>query len=425
MLALYPMTAMGAGFDDDVNLPTVAVTDANGQAYSFKFKPSHPTTQSKGYSYYGEHVFTKNYYGGMFPIFMPYKTGDTEPWKQMTSFLKENNQTKLGAGGQKLVPGYYNIKKGAQDPTGWGASAYLGDNTGNMYVPYLKDYKNVEFRYQGYLLDGTVVDNPYFPDDVYGGVEPWKKNWYQIPQVTWTTFKPSLYNDTNYKISGTNISYAQKTFETWFANSTVGAKFKEATPSSVPKGQEWIYWNKRFQIQGNIQDGSVIITAWHNAGGRNYYQSFPVPSRPANNITVTELELVDKETGDVLESYYRKMDYNDPMNIGKMKIEKTDGSSVLQKGTEYILRGKIYYTGLADPSKNQSKLSSRALQTVPAFMNMSYAYDGKVNSYNTFDKEEQIEPTGESGLGRSILPGEEVKFEITDYKVPGIGREKE
>lgn len=294
-----------------------------------------------------------------------------------------------------------------------------------MWIPFLQDIKNVEFRYQGYLLDGTLVDNPYFPDDVYSGVDPWEKNWYRILDVTWTTFNASMFNDTNYNMGGSTMSYAQKTFETWFANTEVGAKFKAKTPSSVPKGQEWIYWNSRFIIQGDITDGSVIITGWNQtSSGRRLYQSFPVPSRPANNITVTELELVDNETGDVLESYYRDMDYSDPMNIAKMNIEKTDGTSVLDKGKKYTLRGKIYYTGLKDPSKDKSTLSSRKLETIPAFMDLSYAYDTNVSKYNIFDKQETVDPTGDTSLTRSILPGEEIEFEINDYVVPNTTKKE-
>lgn len=423
-LCMVPITSFGAGIGD-ISLPTIPVYDANGKAYAFKFDTNHQITKSKGYTAYGDHIFTKNYYGGMFAIYMPYESKDTEPWKNMTGYLKENNQTKLGRGGAYLVPGYLNIKKGSHDPSKWGTNAYNGDNTGHMWIPFLQDTKNVEFRYQGYLLDGTLVDNPYFPDDVYSGVDPWEKNWYQIWDVTWTTFNASMYNDTQKSMPGLTMTYAQKTFETWFANTEVGAKFKAKTPSSVPKGQEWIYWNSRFIIQGDITDGSVIITGWNQtSSGARLYQSFPVPSRPANNITVTELELVDNETGDVLESYYRDMDYSDPMNIDKMTIDKTDGTSVLEKGKKYTLRGKIYYTGLKDPSKDKTTLSSRKLETIPAFMDLSYAYDSNVSKYNTFDKQETVDPTGDNSLARSILPGEEIEFEINDYVVPNTVKDE-
>ena len=418
ILGMFPLTAFGAGIGD-ISLPTIPIYDSNGNAYAFRFDTNHSITRSKGYISYGNHIFTKNYYGGMFPIYMPYESGDAEPWKDMTGYIKENTQTKYGAGGAHLVPGYLNIKKGSRNPSGWGEEAYNGDNTGNMWVPHLQDYNRVEFRYQGYLLDGTAVDNPYFPDDVYNGIPPWEKNWHQIPSVTWADFKPSMFNDTDRRIPNSTMTYAQKTFETWFANSEIGANFKAKTPASVPKGQEWIYWNSRFQIQGDITDGSVIITGWHRvASGSNYYESFPVPSRPANNITVTEFELVDNETGDVLESYYQKIDHSDPMNISKMKVEKTDGKSVLEKGKKYTLRGKIYYTGLKDPSKDKATLSSRKLATIPAFMDLSYAYDANVAKYNTFDKQEGVNATGDTSPTRTILPGEEIEFEITDYVVP-------
>lgn len=413
VLSIFPLTAFGEGIGIGQEV-TIPVNDI-----SFKFNANHPLTKSKGYTSYGNHIFTKNYYGGMFAIYMPFESGDTEPWKDMTGYLRENTQTRLGSGGAHLVPGYLNIKKGSKAPDKWGREAYNGDNTGNIWVPYLQDFKNIEFRYQGYLKDGTVVDNPYFPDDVYGGVEPWDKNWYQIPEVTWTSFNASMYNSTNRRMPGSTITYAQKTFETWFANSEVGAKFKINTPSNVPTGQEWIYWNKRFQIQGDISDGSVTITGWHQtSSGRRYYQSFPVPSRPANNITVTELELVDNETGEVLEHYYRDINYSDPMSIDKMSVDKTDGTSVLDKGKEYTIRGKIYYTGLKDPSKNKSLLSNRNLVTIPAFMDLSYAYDENANKYNTFDKKETVEAMGDNSPTRRILPGEEIEFEIKNYVVP-------
>lgn len=117
-LCLIPMTSFAWG--DQLSLPTVPIYDRTGKAYAFKFDMNHSVTKSKGYTSYGSHIFTKNYYGGMFAIYMPYESKDTEPWKNMTGYLRENNQTKLGSGGAHLVPGYLNIKKGSQDPSGWG-----------------------------------------------------------------------------------------------------------------------------------------------------------------------------------------------------------------------------------------------------------------------------------------------------------------
>ena len=383
---------------------------------TFKFNMNHPTVKSKGYTAYGNHIYTKNYYGGQFPIYMPFTTNAAAPWNDIVNYIRENTQTKLGHGGAHLVPGYLNIKKGKKDPNIWDASAYQGDNSGHMWVPSLK--LNVEYRYQGYLTDGTVVDNPYFPDDVYGGVAPWDKKWKRIEDVTWTYFKPSHYNDKSKKIANSDISYAQKTFETWFANSEMGAKFKAKTPPGW-QGIEWAYWNQFFQIQGDITEGSVIITGWHQtSSGRRYYQSFAIPSRPNNNITVTEFELVDPDTGDVLENFYRKIDMKDPINTNAMKITKTDGKAVLDKGKKYILRGKTYYTGLEDPSKSLTKLSKRALKTTPAFMDLYYAYDANVSKENKFDDQEAVNATGGTGgAARSVMPGEEMEFEL-EFVVP-------
>lgn len=396
-------------------------------SHGFIFNQNHSTVKAKGYDKYKEadgspKQYIKDYYGGQFPIYMPYKSGDLKPWENMTKYLKENNQTSLGRGGAHLVPGYLNIKKGAANPHIKSEEGYMGDGSGNFWIAPLK--LNGEFRYQGYLKDATLVDNPYFPDDVYGSIQPEDKNWYLISAVTWTDFAPTSFNKLTNKING-GITYAQQTFEMWFANTDIGAKFKAKTPQAY-KGKEWQYWNQRLQIQGDVTEGSVIITGWHQtASGRRYYQSFPVPSRPANNITITKLEIIDKETGKVLENYYRTFDINDPMNVSKMKVTKTNGESVLEKGKEYRIEGEIYYTGLKDPMKDAKTLSSRTLATVPPFMDMNFAYDAKVDQYNSFDKEVDLNADESGGLNtRSILPGTTVPFVIDNYKVPDNVKKK-
>lgn len=417
IFSLVPITAFGAG----VGTSTVAIQKNDAQ---FTFNPDNATVQSKGYNAYKEadgtpKVFTKDYYGGEFAIYTPYNKDSASPWNDMTDYIKENNQTSSGSGGAHLVPGYLNIKLGKQDPHSWGPTAYEGDGSGNFWIKNL-DIQG-EYRYQGYLKDATVIDNPFFPDDYYAGTHPTTYNWYQISQVTFTRlpFKATEFNNiTNFVDDARTTTFAQKTFETWFANTEMGASFKEMTPAGIPQGQEWTYWNKIFQIQGDITDGSVIITGWHSvSGGRNYYMSFPVPSRPANNVTVMKFELVDKETGEVLENYYRNVNPEDLMNTGDMKVTKTDGLSVLDKDKEYILQGEILYTGLKNPSKDKKTLSQRPLKTIPPFMDFEFGYDANADKAVYPDLLE-IEADTDGVDTSNVLPGTILKFKIDNYKVP-------
>lgn len=371
---------------------------------------------------YNGFEFVKDYHQGQYGIYSPVKSGDTQPYKTLRVYLKENQQTSLGRNGEHLVGNTwwsqqsglpdYNLKKGSIDPSKWGPEAYNGDNTGTFRMENYSPAKYYEFRYIGYTKDGVVVDNPYFPADNSRGKRPDTKNWYTFNDMK--KYYPSLNHIPTYLNDKPDT--AKKTFETWFNTTELGMYFKEkAQEKGAKAGEEWMYWNERLAILSDIDDGAAILKGWHYSSGM-WYQTFAVPKAPQNNIAVTKLELVDPEKEDeVIIAIYRTLDETDIFNVNKMKIRYINNEGAIQKGKEYKIKAEVVYH-----SKNEDGSLGRPTQLGTIQVDRHYAYDNNVGKYNVFNKEEKMS-NGEGLVSYDkpyvLQSGETANFEWK-FKVP-------
>lgn len=388
-----------------------------------KFNPDYD--QRMGYDYNG-FIFVKDYKESQYGIYSPVKSGDAKPYLTMRKYLKENTQTSLGKNGEHLVgntwwsqvSGYpdYNLKKGRVDPRKWGPEAYQGDGTGTYHMSNYTPAQRYEYRYAGYTIDGIVVDNPFFPADNSGGVSPELKNWYTFDQMN--NSYPSLRHiPTQYNEKSLSGDKAKRTFERWFDTTEIGAKFKaKALEKGAKAGEEWDYWNKRMAILTDIDDGAGLIKGWHNSGGRMWYQTFAIPKPPKNNITLTKLELIDPDTGEVIVAHTRELDPNDVMNVSKENLYYTNYDAVIEKGKTYKLRAEYWYNSIPDKPGDLPEPT----KTGSIVLDRHIAYDATTSKYNTFNEEYMMKDgKGLTSYDKPVVlqPGEKGHFEW-DYEVP-------
>lgn len=388
-----------------------------------KFTPEYDRSYNNGEGYdYNGFIFAKNYYESQYGIYSPVKSGDRTPYLTMRRYLKENTQTALGAGGEHLVGDTwwkaqsgkpdYNLKKGKSDPSKYGPGAYYGDNTGTFRMTNYSPVKNYEYRYLGYTKDGIVINNPFFPNDISNGGSPELKDWQTFSKMK------SSYSGLRHVPTELNrdTDKAKKTFEAWFLTD-VGKKFKTmANQKGAVAGTEWDYWNKRLVILSDIEDGAGIVKGWHNFNGHMRYQTFGIPKQANNNITITKLELIDPDTGDVLISHTRELDPSDIMNIKKEKVTNTNKNSPIAKNKNYKIRAEYWYNSKPDNPTDPK----RPTQTGSIEIDRHIAYDENTNKYNTFNEEYMMENgKGLVSIDKPTVmqPGERATFEW-DYKVP-------
>lgn len=381
-----------------------------------KFTPAYE--QRMGYGYNG-YIFVKNYHQGQYGIYSPVKSGNQTPYATMKSYVKENSVNELGNGGEHLVNSSdWNLKKGSSDPTKWGPEAYNGDNTGTFYLSDLTPPKYYEHRYLGYMLDGTVVSNPFFPADNSGGVRPDLKNWYTFSKMK--TSYPSLHHTPTHL--NDKPDKAKQTFETWFRSTEIGALFKQkALENGATPGEEWKYWNERLAIQSDIDEGAGILKGWHYNNGM-WYQTFPVPKPPKNNITLTKFELIDPDTGEVIVAHTRELDPNDVMNVSKENLYYTNYDAVIEKGKTYKLRAEYWYNSIPDKPGDLPEPT----KTGSIVLDRHIAYDATVSKYNTFNEEYMMKDgKGLISYDKPVVlqPGEKAHFEW-DYEVPDTVQSK-
>lgn len=375
-----------------------------------KFKEEYD--RRMGYNYNG-YIFVKDYHQGQYGIYSPLKSGNQTPYATMKRYVKENSVNKLGNGGEHLVSSSdWNLKKGSSDPTKWGPEAYNGDNTGTFYLSDLTPPKYYEHRYLGYMLDGTVVYNPFFPVDNSKGVRPDLRNWYTFSKMK--ASYPSLHHtqtDLN-----RNPDKAKRTFETWFRSTEIGALFKQkALENGATPGEEWKYWNERLAILSDIDEGAAILKGWH-LSSRMWYETFAVPKAPKNNISITKIELVDPDNNDeVVIALYRTLDEKDIFNMEKVTYKHINNEGAIQKGKEYKIKAEIVYN-----SKEDDGSSKRPTQLGTIQIDRHYAYDNNVSKYNIFNYEEKMsDGKGLVSFDKPYVlqPGETANFEWK-FKVP-------
>lgn len=115
------------------------------------------------------------------------------------------------------------------------------------------------------------------------------------------------------------------------------------------------------------------------------------------DMVMRELELIDPETGEVVESFKREIDNLEPFNTNKEKLIRTNSdprnASGLKKGKKYKVRAKYQYISFEEGKFDISKPElmtdkQRGLSTgvIPNELDVHYSYDDNVFKDGVFDE---------------------------------------
>ena len=158
--------------------------------------------------------------------------------------------------------------------------------------------------------------------------------------------------------------------------------------------------------------------------GRNkdwYFKMIKIRVADRSEMILREMELIDPETGKVLESFKRNLDPVDPFN--KQTIVATHnnikGASTLKKGKTYKVKAKYQYIdfskgsfNISNPANMTPEQSALTTGVVPNTLDVKYAYDVKTGQQGQFDLTQSV-----TGAGTALKNLEIADFEW-DYVVP-------
>lgn len=233
---------------------------------------------------YGSFEFHKQAFGGQYPIYQPFYIGNTAGDAGWVNYILENRQTAYGYNNPHLAPvGNPNVAKGKQDPV---TGEYKGDETGGAYVSIFGNgWHKYEFRHAGYTANGTVVSNPWFPDD-----KPRTRNdYWNLPWL-------------NNQWTQSNMGRTEYNLKPEVAKANIEVLFK-AYPQFKTVNPDWRYWNEVFKIQTDARTEAGLFTGWHTRDNMLWYRTIVIP-RLQPNIAIVEMKVKD-QTGKVLVRHYR------------------------------------------------------------------------------------------------------------------------
>ena len=116
-----------------------------------------------------------------------------------------------------------------------------------------------------------------------------------------------------------------------------------------------------------------------------------------SDMVMRELELIDPETGEVVESFKREIDNLEPFNTNKEKLIRTNSdprnASGLKKGKKYKVRAKYQYISfeegkfdISKPELMTDKQRSLSTGVIPNELDVHYSYDDNVFKDGVFDE---------------------------------------
>lgn len=206
------------------------------------------------------------------------------------SVMPENRQNKEGHGGDHLVSGELNVKKGAINPF---TQQYLGYNTGTKVLKGGKyKGKRYEYRFIGYNSVGSVVGNPYFPADVKSKALDDADTPEEVSKhfASRNWIKDSWTLDRSVELFGRadefNVRYKKIPWiEDYF--------FKQY-PEFKKKGNAE-YWADRLRPVTDPTKEMGVWVGWHQSNGRQYYVTFVTPAPEQPNLRLTNLWVYDED----------------------------------------------------------------------------------------------------------------------------------
>lgn len=192
----------------------------------------------------------------------------------------------------------------------------------------------------------------------------------------------------------------------------------------TPSGQKILgfsNWSNKgiWRTGGTAIQGNVQILDW-------YFNVVKIKVGGKSNMVMRELELIDPETGQVLESFKREVDNLDPMNISKQKIVWTNKSpykaSVLKRDKTYKVRAKYQFISFAEGSFDISnpwimtnEQRSISTKVSPNKLIRTYSYDENWNKSGVYDEIGEELSIDKPWVELRNLEGASFEW---DYKIP-------
>ena len=253
------------------------------------------------------------------------------------SVMPENRQNREGHGGDHLVSGELNVKKGAINPF---TQQYLGNNTGTKVLNGGKyKGKRYEYRFIGYNSVGSVVGNPYFPADVKSKALDNADTPEEVSQYfasrDWIKYSWTL--DRSIDLFGSsdefNVRYKKIPWiEDYF--------FKQY-PEFKKKGNAE-YWADRLRPVTDPTKEMGVWVGWHQSNGRQYYATFVTPAPEQPNLRLTNLSVYDEDN-----KLVAKATRNGSHNH-RIEVKETFNNDYLRKGETYRVVAQMKNMGNDD-----------------------------------------------------------------------------
>lgn len=369
---------------------------------NYKNGDNQQTPQSK---FYGTRKMWREVYPGGFVWYSIVPPSYTDPSLKDTDMAQmlENRQKVLGEGGELLVkeaqdrklPYRYNIKYGRIDP--W-THSYKGYNSGSKTILY-GDFKgkNYEWRFLGYDIRGTVIQNPYFPPDI--GYKKYlnntrhetalifaKKNWiYHSWELSYSkdVFGESPYNyDRNLKIKWVK-DYLFRDYP----------EFKQ-----VHSDPAW--WADRFMPMTDPSKNTGFWLGWHKVNGHLYYVTLVTSPPKQPNLRLIEYSIYDNK-GKLVAQVTRGNGYND------IEAKQTIKQPFVHKGQTYRIKVKV---------RNMPDVPND-IKNIPITLDEMYSFDDKIGLATGYSVEKIESQKAKAPHQNNLKTGETAEFEYT-YTVP-------
>lgn len=331
------------------------------------------------------------------------------------SFMLENRQTVV-KGGDYIVPRIdnkpysENLKLGAIDPY---SLSYKGNETADVPILY-GDFKGhkYEWRFRGYDITGTVIENPYFPADVG------QKNFNGNTREETTRMRA----DNNWIPYSWNLERSKELFgiskynESEDKTKWVQDYFLKEYPQFRDYGDAQ-HWADRLMPMTDPSKVTGVWVGWHKVSdGRIFYQTFVTQAPKQPNLRIVEYAIYD-DVG----SKPGELDSGDKLvAISTRGNAYDDWDETLQKKEKYVQKGKTYVIKVK--MRNMPD-KANDIKNTDITLDEMYAFDGTIgnpSAYTSLGESQQAQ----SPHQKNLKTGETAEFEYT-YTVPTSAKPKD
>ena len=399
-LSLNTETASALGFGPVKLIPT-QISDDGKTVLKYKFNPAFDSEQSEWYD--GREMYREVYYpenGNLEGGFVWYSIvpQDKKPTTYQTYLGKmyENNQKVRGKGGDYLVSGAgLNLKYGSSNP--W-TGRYLGKDTGTKKIQYgTYKGKKYEWRFIGYNAFGSVVGNPYFPNDSststmekikskaeygqYWSGRNWTKAGWNLPQSIATFGSADDLNKRTQKI---------KWIEDYF--------FKDY-PAFKKQGSAE-YWADYLRPLTDPSKETGVWLGWHLDSGIQWYNTMITTPPKQPNLRLVSYKIYDSNNKLVAEQTRNGTAYGSPKPTYK-------------RPNPYVHKGETYKIVVSVKNMPHAPKNIKGTQMT---LNHMYNFDDKIGDTSGYSTPVYTD-VANSPYQNSLASGKVATFTY-NYTVP-------